>query len=106
MQADGGYTHPPGSIKVALGQGFVIIGIRIREGPLSHDAGNEPAEQGEKNTETEAGARLTRVPSSSPQLPLRPTVSAVPGDLQPSEARSMRPGTFARRPVRSGTHRH
>lgn len=68
MQADSGYTHPPGSIKVALGQGFVIIGIRIREGPLSHDAGNEPAEQGGKNTETETGARLTRGPPSFPQL--------------------------------------
>jgi len=39
---------PPGRIKVAFGQGFVKIGIRIREGPLSHDAGSEPAEEGKK----------------------------------------------------------
>lgn len=48
MQADVSQTHPPGRIKVAFGQGFVKIGIRIREGPLSHDAGSEPAEQGKK----------------------------------------------------------
>lgn len=48
MQANISRTHPPCRIKVGFGQGFVIIGIRIRKGPLSHDAGSEPAEQGKK----------------------------------------------------------
>lgn len=50
VQADVSQTHPPSRIKIAFGQGFVIIGIGIPEGPLSHDAGSEPAEQGKKRT--------------------------------------------------------
>lgn len=44
-------THPPRGIKVALGQGLVIVGVRVREGPLSHDdAAREPAEQGKRES--------------------------------------------------------
>jgi hypothetical protein len=44
-------THPPSRIKVVFGQRLVIIGIRIRKGPLSHDAASEPAEQGKERSQ-------------------------------------------------------
>lgn len=48
-------THPPGGIEVAFGQGLVVIGIRIRKGPLSHDAAGEPAEEGQERSRVEPG---------------------------------------------------
>ena len=67
MEADISQTHPPSRIKVAFGQGFVIISIRIREGPLRHDARNEPAEQGKKRiyVEIRAKAALRRRKASA-----------------------------------------
>lgn len=55
MEADIPQTHPPSRIKVAFGQGFVKICIRIREGPLRHHARNEPAEEGKKRIYVEMG---------------------------------------------------
>lgn len=75
------WTHPPSRVKVAFRQGFVIISIRIREGPLSHDdAGSKPAEQGRERPQQEpkigAGRRAQR-PAPWQPLPCerRPTRS-------------------------------
>jgi hypothetical protein len=81
----GPQTHPPSRIKVAFGQGFVIIGIRIREGPLSHGAGSQPAEQGEKRPEGEAGASVQPGrPQPAPEQP-RPCSSGASGRYRWSE---------------------
>ena len=94
MQADISQTHPPSRIKVAFGQGFVIIGIRIREGPLRHDARNEPAEQGKKKiyVEIRASAQLQRrrpaprehLPSSSRTTAWSWRSERTPGPPRPS----------------------
>lgn len=97
MQAGAPQTHPPSRIKVAFGQGLVIVGIGVREGPLSHGAGSEPAEQGKERAPRERGAwaRLRgRRPGPGPHSRAGPC----------APARSRRPeGTLApRRPGRQG----
>lgn len=68
-------THPPSRIKVVFGQRLVIIRVRIRKGPLSHDAASEPAEQGKERSQAGpglgAGTRLQALwqPLSSKQPP-------------------------------------
>lgn len=94
MEADISQTHPPSRIKVAFGQGFVIISIRIREGPLRHDARNEPAEQGKKRIYVEIRAKAAlrrRRPAPGEHLPSSPSATAqswrfewTPGPRRPS----------------------
>lgn len=94
VEADISQTHPPSRIKVAFGQGFVIIGIRIREGPLRHDARNKPAEQGKKRIYVEIRAKAAlgrRRPAPGEHLPSSPSATArswrfewTPGPPRPS----------------------
>ena len=94
MEADISQTHPPSRIKVAFSQRFVIISIRIREGPLRHDARNEPAEQGKKRIYVEIRAKAAlrrRRPAPGEHLLSSPSATArswrfewTPGPQRPS----------------------
>lgn len=94
-------THPPSRIKVAFGQRFVIIGIRIRKGPLSHDAASEPAEQGKEKSQAGlglgAGTRLQALwqPLPSRQPPVGSRSASARDSGRGSEPRGRKGARFS-----------
>lgn len=95
-------THLPGGVEVAFGQGLVIIGVRIRKGPLSHDAAGEPAEQGKERsrvvtgprTQTQTRRQALRQPLPSERTPAHGGSARAQDGGRGSECRGMQGARF------------